>query len=246
MARYQIILAYDGTEFRGFQRQKNARTVQGCVEAALAVLGWNDRSILSAGRTDSGVHAKGQSIAFDLGWQHAPLELLRGLNANLPPDIAAREIRQVPDSFHPRFSALRRSYRYHLYCSESRQPLLDRYTWRVWPPVSLERLREFAENLVGTRDFTAFGTPQRAGGSTVRTVSKADWSQTECVIVFEITANAFLYHMVRRLVAYQVKAVREMTPVEEILAHLDGSSRKPLQGLAPAHGLTLIEVMYPD
>ena len=246
MARYQVILAYDGTDFRGFQRQKNARTVQGTVEAALRELGWESRVLLSAGRTDTGVHAQGQSIAFDLDWRHTPQELLRALNANLPLDIAARSIHLVPDSFHPRFAALARCYRYQLFCDDTREPLMERLAWRVWPPVSYAQLVETAAYLVGTHDFSAFGTPLKAGGSTVRTIFKAGWQQQDKAYTFEIAGNAFLYRMVRRLVAYQVESSQGKSEPVSIRNYLDRADGKPMQGLAPAQGLTLVEVIYPQ
>ena len=109
MARYKVVLAYDGTGFSGSQRQAEARTVQREFEAALGKLGWNDRSITLAGRTDAGVHASGQVAAFDLDWNHPPDALLRALNALLPEDLAARSVKICGDDFHPRFDALSRS-----------------------------------------------------------------------------------------------------------------------------------------
>jgi tRNA pseudouridine38-40 synthase len=131
MARYQVILAYDGTLFLGFQRQSRTRTVQGVVEAALGALGWTGRTIYSAGRTDTGVHAAGQVIAFDLEWKHSTLDLRQALNANLPEDVAAREVREVPPDFHPRYGALSRRYQYRILCSDVRDPLRERYVWRA-------------------------------------------------------------------------------------------------------------------
>ncbi|TLN02249.1 tRNA pseudouridine synthase A [bacterium] len=135
MARYQIILAYDGTDFLGYQRQEEARTVQGEVEAALQHLGWQGRSILSSGRTDTGVHASGQVIAVDLDWRHAPEALGKALNARLPDDVAVKAVKVAEKEFHPRFDALWRCYHYRLYCRAERNPLRDRFAWRVWPPV---------------------------------------------------------------------------------------------------------------
>ena len=105
MERYKVILAYDGTEFQGFQRQTNTRTVQGVVEAALHRLGWQGQRLLAAGRTDAGVHAVGQVVAFDLDWPHTPQALANALNAYLPPSVAARHVQPVPADFHPRYHA---------------------------------------------------------------------------------------------------------------------------------------------
>lgn len=191
MARYQIILAYDGTRFLGFQRQAEARTVQYEVEKALRQLSWQGNSLLAAGRTDTGVHACGQVIAFDLDWAHPAEDLLRALNANLPDDVAVRQVYLAAADFHPRFDAVSRKYLYRIYCQPSRHPLLERYAWRVWPPVDLDYLQAAANFLPGTRDFAAFGTPPRSGGSTIRTVYQAGWKSHEPWLEFTIRADAF-------------------------------------------------------
>ena len=126
MARYKVTLSYDGTGFQGYQRQKNRRTVQGCVEQALQQIGWTATSILSAGRTDTGVHASGQVIAFDLEWNHTTGKLVLALNAALPPDIAVVDAVEATGSFHPRYSALAREYHYSLLLAKHRNPLLER------------------------------------------------------------------------------------------------------------------------
>ena len=160
MEHYKVTLAYDGTQFFGFQRQGSTRTVQLEVEAALRQLGWQGRTILSSGRTDSGVHASGQVIAFDLHWPHGTDVLIRALNAKLPEDIAVKAVEVVCPEFHPRFDASSRSYRYQVLFAPRRDPLQDRYAWRVWPPCEVDRLQAAARLLHGTYDFAAFGTPQ--------------------------------------------------------------------------------------
>ncbi len=244
MARYQVIIAYDGTQFEGYQRQARARTVQGEIESALRHLEWQGRTILSAGRTDTGVHAEGQVIAFDLDWRHSLAELLRALNANLPQDIAAREARQAPADFHPRYAAVGRRYRYRLFCQELRAPLRERYAWRVWPAVDGDGLQAAARLLPGTHDFSAFGTPPRPGSSPVRSVARAGWQRQQEDWVFEIEANAFLYHMVRRLVFVQVQVGQGRVSLEEMRGSLD-EGRDQIPGLAPPNGLALVEVIYP-
>jgi tRNA pseudouridine38-40 synthase len=245
LVRYQVILAYDGTEFSGFQRQANARTVQGVVEQALRQLNWQGRAILSAGRTDTGVHAAGQVIAFDLDWAHSQEDLLHALNAHLPDDAAARWVSLAPPGFHPRFAARARRYCYHIFCDPLRDPLRERYAWRVWPAAQLDLLQQSAGALVGTHDFAAFGTPQRAAGSTKRTVLSAEWKLEGTGLVFAIVANAFLYHMVRHLVSLQIEIGQGRSSVEVIRKYLQGEMPSPVQGLAPPQGLVLVEVEYP-
>ncbi len=250
MARYQVILAYDGTLFHGFQRQKRLPTVQASVEAALRQLGWNGRSILAAGRTDAGVHALGQVIAFDLEWEHSAEELQAALNARLPSSIVARQVGQVEDDFHPRYQAISRQYRYCIFCQPWRDPLRERYAWRVWPAVDVEVLRQLSTCLHGTHDFAAFGTAPEDRRGTIRRVFHADWRmgsnrQEAPDLIFEIVADAFLYRMVRRLVSIQVAIAQGRLAPERIQELLQTPAGKPVQGLAPPQGLMLVQVVYP-
>lgn len=246
MALYQVILAYDGTAFRGFQRQKGARTVQGELETALTRLNWVGSKVLSAGRTDTGVHAAGQVVAFELDWAHSTEELGRALNALLPEDVAVRSVKVAVPGFHPRYDAISRTYAYHIYCQPDRHPLKDHFAWRVWPEVEPDVLRQAAALLIGTHDFAAFGNPPRPKGSTVRTVHQACWKQEEGGLLFEVTANAFLYHMVRRMVYLQGLAGQGRLSLPDLSELLQGPTPVGLQlpGLAPAHGLVLVEVKY--
>ena len=253
MERYQIILAYDGTNFLGSQRQASAdpdqprisRTVQGELEIALRNLGWQAKSILLAGRTDTGTHASGQVASFDLDWAHSTEDLVSALNAYLPMDMAVKTARVVPQKFHPRYDATSRRYHYRLFCQPVRDPLRERYAWRVWPPVS--DLTSLAGIWFGTHDFAAFGTPPRPGGGTVRTVMDASWRLEGDEWIFDIRADAFLYRMVRRLVFIQVAVGQGRMSVEALVQSLqrqaEGSESVP-SGLAPACGLTLTEVRY--
>jgi tRNA pseudouridine38-40 synthase len=241
MVRYQIILTYDGTDFVGSQRQVKSRTVQSELEKALGKLNWNGRSVLMAGRTDSGVHASGQVAAFDLDWKHSVEDLGNALNAALPVDMAVSQVKQAADGFHPRFDAKWRRYRYCLFCRPGRTPLQERYAWRVWPMVS--NLHPLSEIWSGTHDFSAFGSPPKPGNSTERTVLDAKWQLVGDEWQFEITANAFLYHMVRKIVHAQVAVGLGRIKMEDLVRAIDHQSDLP-SGLAPAHGLRLVKVGY--
>ena len=254
MARYQLTLAYDGTDFFGSQRQTNKRTVQGELEKALCKLRWTGRTIVMAGRTDTGVHATGQVAAFDLDWSHADEFLVRALNAVLPADMAVHQARMVHPSFHPRFDASSRRYCYTLFCHPLRHPIRERLAWRVWPAINVEVLAETAKLFHGTHDFSAFGSPTTPKGGTVRTVMKAEWSKSreaEDEWHFEVQANAFLYRMVRRLVFVQVAVAQGKVSAEAVTRSINeqasAEKRNELPaGLAPAHGLTLVEVAYSE
>jgi len=249
MAHYKVVLAYDGTDFCGFQRQASEskkRTIQAEVEAALKQLGWRGQSILAAGRTDSGVHAMGQVVAFDLEWRHSLDDLRSALNAKMPSEIAALQVCQTATDFHPRYDAWARCYHYRIICQPVRNPLLERYAWRVWPSVDLDRLQRAATCLLGSHDFGAFGSAPSGIGSTERMVFHAQWRDTLNCLTFEIIGNAFLYHMVRRLVHYQVEIGKNRLDVASIQALLQNGAGEMVKGLAPANGLTLTEVFYTD
>lgn len=253
MARYQLTLSYDGTEFFGSQRQAKRRTVQGEMEDALRKLGWSGRSILISGRTDTGVHATGQVAAFDLDWSHTDSDLVRALNASLPADMAVRDIRVVDEKFHPRFDALSRRYRYKLFCQPVRDPIRERFAWRVNSTMDENVLASSAKIFLGTHDFSAFGSPTTPKGTTVRTVMRSKWTQARDANdewYYEVQADAFLYRMVRRVVFVQVAVAQGKVSAEMIARSLAehalaGKRSEIPAGLAPAHGLALVEVTYP-
>lgn len=245
MARYQVILAYDGTGFQGSQRQAaRFRTVQGELEQSLRRLGWPGKSVILAGRTDTGVHASGQVAAFDLNWAHSEQKLLKALNTGLPADLAVQSLRIVAADFHPRFDASSRQYRYWLFCVSTRDPLRERFAWRVWPAMDENLLHRTARLFLGTHDFVSFGSPTSAKGTTVRTVTKAEWQKMPNGLwQFTVQADAFLYRMVRRLVFVQISAAQGKCSEKEVQNALLGHGQLPA-GLAPAHGLTLVAVTY--
>ena len=245
MARYKVILAYDGSAFRGSQRQAGLRTVQGEFERSLQKLGWSGRSIVLAGRTDTGVHASGQVAAFDLDWSHTDEELLRALNSGLPADLSVRGVKGAAEKFHPRFDADSRCYRYEIYCDDIRNPLRERYAWRVWPEVGGSLLLQTAAVFTGRHDFAAFGSPTSPRGTTVRTVMKSEWKETPGGgWQFEIRADAFLFRMVRRIVFVQVCAAQGRCDLAEVREAVSSNKAVLPPGLAPANGLTLVEVRY--
>jgi len=250
MARYKLTLAYDGADFFGSQKQANKRTVQGELEKSLMELGWTGRSILMSGRTDTGVHATGQVASADLNWDHSDAELIRALNSLLPKDVSVTESHQVVANFHPRFDATSRSYRYKLFCQPLRDPIKERFLWRVWPSINGSDLMESAKQFIGRHDFSAFGSPTTPKGTTLRTVVKAEWKRTaESEWQFEVQADAFLYRMVRRMVFLQVAVAQGKISVEDIARSLAKQASTEFRsalpsGLAPAHGLTLVGVEY--
>jgi tRNA pseudouridine38-40 synthase len=197
-----------------------------------------------AGRTDTGVHATGQVASFDLDWAHKDEQLLKALNAELPLDIAVKSLCVASADFHPRFDAISRRYRYRLFCEPIRDPLREKFAWRVWPAVNENALQQSGGLFLGTHDFAAFGSPTTPKGTTVRTVTKAEWKKVpDGEWQFEVQADAFLYRMVRRLVFVQVALAQGKCSSEDVQSALKKQLRLPA-GLAPAHGLTLVEVTY--
>lgn len=244
--RFCAVVEYDGTDFAGFQRQRDEfRTVQGELESALGRLGQGKIPVLAAGRTDSGVHATGQVISFDLAWKHELPKLLLAINTQLPWDVAIRSVKPVEATFHPRFDARRRAYRYHVYyCDDrARRPLMRHRKWQVFKPLDLDAMNEAASYLVGEMDFATFGMPPQ-GNNTVREIFSAEWAQSENEFTFFVEANAFLYRMVRSIVG-SLKLVGDGSwRVEEFKNALHAMNRQRSAAVAPAWGLYLVSVQY--
>lgn len=244
MPRYRAVIEYDGTDFLGFQRQAQGRTVQGEVEVSLRRIGWMGKTIWGAGRTDTGVHAAGQVIAFDLDWTHGEPALLRALNANLPADVSAQLVAGCAPEFHPRYDAKARRYRYTIYNAPTRSALTARYAWHVVSPLDLLEMQRVADRLRGTQDFSTFGTDPDDGSNTVRTVSVAEWSRTGANVYFDIQAEAFLYRMVRSIAGtLKQVGIGELT-LAEFERIFEARDRAQCPPPAPAHGLCLMEVLY--
>ena len=243
-SRFRVQLAYDGTDFHGSQFQTELRTVQGEVEKSLKKIGWQGSSVIFAGRTDAGVHAAGQIIAFDFNWNHTDKELHQAFNAVLPQDISAIRIDQTKSDFHPRYNALSREYQYMILSNSIRNPLLERFHWRVRPEIDIKLMQKASRCLRGVHDFAALGNPHKPGGSTEREIYRTSWKKQGDILRFEIVGNAFLYHMVRRIVAVLINIGQKKETVTKLEEYLSNSSGPPSQGLAPAKGLSLIEVRY--
>jgi tRNA pseudouridine38-40 synthase len=245
MATYQSIVAYDGTGFQGFQRlAEGQRTVQAVLEDALRRVGWTGTSLLAAGRTDAGVHARGQVISYNLAWRHDGETLSRALNANLPADVSVRRTAEAPEGFHPRFSARSRTYRYAILADAWPDPLAERFAWRLWPEPDPEAMRAEAQFLRGRHDFGAFGQAPIPGGHTVREVFEARWDRRDRGQEFEVRADAFLHHMVRRLVSAMVAVGLGRRPEGSLAELVANPSKRWEEKPAPAHGLCLEMVEY--
>ncbi|MCU0481790.1 MAG: tRNA pseudouridine(38-40) synthase TruA [Anaerolineae bacterium] len=249
MTRYRAILAYDGTAYQGFQRQNDAPTIQLMLENAIQKVTGQLVTVIGAGRTDTGVHATGQVVAFDVDWAHDDESLLRALNFHLPDDIALQDIRQH-DGFHPRYDALARRYVYTVIHTPHRHPLYRHSAWHLYGELSLGALQTVAPMLIGERDFKAFGHDPMKRDNTVREVFVSEWSSTPItdgvLLRYTVEANAFLYHMVRRMVSAQIAVGRGMMSIDEFTHILAIGDMGKIRQIAPSHGLVLEKVRYSD
>jgi len=236
-------VAYDGTDFLGFQWQSQGRTVQGVLEAALQQVTQAPTRVIGAGRTDTGVHARGQVIGFRTVWRHPLPDLQRAMNAVLPGDIAVSELGPAEASWHPRFSAVRRHYRYTVLNQIWRSPLDRRYVHLVTQPLDLPAMQAASDLLVGAHDFAAFGRPTQ-GDSTMRCIFSARWRREGPLFSFDIVGNAFLRNMVRSLVGILLHVGTGIWPVEQVTAVLESRDRALAAPPAPACGLCLMQVDY--
>ncbi len=242
MKNYRIVVAYDGTDFRGWQRQPDGRTVQGVLEEAVRKVTQKKTVVHGAGRTDAGVHALGQVAGFRGAFKLADDVLLRALNAVLPADVRVFSLEEAPAGFHPRKSARAKVYRYRIVHAPQVSPLDRRYVLH-WPyPLNVRSMREAARLFVRTDDFTAFSSNRDR--SPVRTVRRSELRQTGPEIVYTIEAEGFLRYMVRTIVGTLLEVGRGRIPpaqVEEIFRLKDRSLAGPT---AAAKGLTLVRVDY--
>ncbi len=250
-----LLVAYDGTDYHGYQRQPvdHGPTIQGTLEATLARVHGVPVATMAAGRTDAGVHASGQVVIFQAQRpaRFTPADWQRALNALLPTNIAVRAAAEVADTVHARFTATERIYRYQVLQDLSRDPLRERYAWRVPTVLNLTILRAACEALRGVHDFAAFGQnpddqPGQPRGTTVRDLRVARAWREGDVVWFEVAANAFLTGMVRRLVSTWVLAGLGKISVEDVTAILAARQLNHKGTLAPACGLCLSRVRYPS
>jgi len=238
--RYRARVEYDGTDYAGFQAQSGTRTVQGELEAALSRLVDGARlPVEGAGRTDAGVHATGQVIAFTYPGPLTGAELEAALNALLPRDVAVRELRPVRAGFHPRYAARYREYRYTVW-NGPRSPLRERTALGLRVPLDTDAMARAGSAFVGRHDFSAFGSTV---GRPVRTVYAVRVRRRGSLVTIDVTADAFLRGMVRRVVAVLLDVGRGKMNEESVAAVL-GAGRPALAGQsAPARGLCLRRVV---
>lgn len=264
--RYRATIAYDGTDYHGFQRQapEHEPTIQGEIEQALSRIGQPEVTVMGSGRTDAGVHASGQVIAFDADWQHEIRALQRALNATFPGDMVVLDLAQATDDFHPRYDAVSREYVYTIYNAPVRHPLWRRYALHVAEPLDVAAMNAAAAMLVGEHDFAAFGQPT-VGEVTVRRMMRAECRAElpspegetpspappffvglggQRLVRVGLEANGFLYRMVRSIVGTLLAVGRGAMTLEQFRAVLESRDRSLAGAVVPPQGLCLTRVKY--
>lgn len=246
MGRVRLIIAYDGTGYVGWQVQNNGLSVQqACEEALLAITG-EKITLQGSGRTDSGVHARSQVAHFDTSVRMDPSKFAIAMNTRLPGDIRVLYSEAAPEDFHARFSAKHKEYRYRMLLSPHANPFTRNTALHVHYKLDVEAMEHAAAALVGEHDFNAFrsvGVPQE---STVRTIYTSRLEQEGCYLTYIVSGNGFMYNMVRILTGTLLDIGTHRLPPDTVEKALASLSRSDAGPTAPAHGLTLWRVTYPD
>jgi tRNA pseudouridine38-40 synthase len=245
----KLTIAYDGTAYAGWQRQADVDTVQARLEAALAEIEGLAVTVHGAGRTDRGVHAWGQVASFKLEHGIDTDSLSLALNTKLPDDIRIREVRTMPASFHARFLARRKSYRYRINSTPVANPMERRFAWHIADALDLGAMREAGATLIGQHDFAAFQTA--AADATVRTTVRTVFDfrigpETDDIVVIEVVGDGFLRYMVRTIVGTLVEVGLGRRSVGDMAEILTSRTRDLAGQTAPPHGLFLMSVDYSD
>jgi tRNA pseudouridine38-40 synthase len=244
-AKVRLVVAYDGTGFRGFAAQPRVRTVGGALGGAIEKVLRHPVELVCAGRTDAGVHAWGQVVSFEAEPGLDPWRLQSAVNSMLGPEIVVRSADLVEPAFDARRSATARSYTYTIVNRPVPDPFLARYAWWIAEPLDIRTLRLAADVFVGEHDFASFCRKGPEGSSTVRRVVSSRWRDAgDGVLAFEIRSNAFCWQMVRAIVGTLVEVGNGKRRPGDLLSVLHAVDRTAAGQLAPPHGLCLRDVEY--
>ena len=242
--RWKCTCAYDGTDFEGWQRQPNGSAVQNFIETALSQIFDRPIQLQGSGRTDAGVHARGQCFHFDADWGHAPEKLIRALHSLLPTSIRINSVKAVSEDFHARFSVTGKRYLYNYYLGRA-APVDDRYVWACRDlPLDLSAMQAAADVLVGTHDFSAYSASHGKENDPVKTVTRLEFKQRGKRIRLDAEGSGFLYRMVRSFAGALHAVGRGRLTPEDIAAILESKQRTHRIVTAPAKGLFLDKVFY--
>lgn len=242
---FKLVIEYDGSRYHGWQRQKEDRSIQGEIEKALKTITTQSVTLIGSGRTDAGVHARGQVANFECNTRLEPEDLINGLNHLLENDIVIKVCEPVSASFHARYDARSKVYHYQILNRPLPAAIARQYSWFIRKTLNREAMRAAIAYIIGSHDFKAFegsGSPRR---HTARHIFSAELSeQDNGLLVFEIEADGFLRYMVRNIVGTLVDVGLEKLPSPDFKRILDSKDRSRASATAPAHGLTLIKVNY--
>jgi len=242
-----LIVEYDGTRYHGLQLQADLPTIQRELEKALGKITGEGTRILAASRTDAGVHAKGQVVSFRTGSHHSPETFIKALNYYLPKDIAVKAAHRVDDSFNARRRAVSREYSYYILNSQTRSPLRERFYYLVAGHLDIGAMNRACRALVGEHDFASFvNNNEAAAKSTVRRVYRAEMKKDGELAVFNMVANSFLMHQVRNTVGTLIRVGLGKMSGDEFYSILEAAKPGLAWPTAPARGLCLMRVNYPE
>ncbi len=239
-------VAYDGTEYSGWQVQPDNPTVQGLLADAVSSMEGRATKVFGAGRTDAGVHARGQGASFSSSSTIPDRGYLLGLNGHLPRDIAVLDVRQTPPGFHARFSARGKHYRYSIWNAPTRHPLITRFAWHRHKPLDDEAMSRAAQHLVGEHDFDAFRAADCERENAVRRLWRVEVTRHPNLIWIDVEGTAFLKHMVRTIAGSLVEVGLGKRPPGWIAEVLESTDRRLAGPTAPPQGLCLERVYYPE
>jgi tRNA pseudouridine38-40 synthase len=245
MQRYKCIISYDGSGFSGYQVQPNKRTVQSELEAVLSKMHKGESiRVAASGRTDAGVHARGQVIHFDSPLTIAENKWEMALNSMLPEDMSILSVKRVSASFHARFDAVGKEYHYVLHLSSKRNPFRRKFAYQYPYQINIEAMRQASKFFLGTHDFTSFCSAKTEVEDKVRTIETIDFIQQDDLLTLRFVGNGFLYNMVRILVGTLLEVGAGDRRPEEILSIIEKKDRRFAGKTAPAQGLYLWQVFY--
>jgi len=243
--RIALGVEYDGSQYHGWQAQTGLHTVQQALEAALSRVADTDISVVCAGRTDTGVHATNQIIHFDCDNERSIRSWMHGANSYLPKDVCVKWGREMPNEFHARYSALSRRYRYIIYNSSIRPALLrSNVTWQ-YRQLNHRDMNEAGQHLLGENDFTSFRSVECQSNTAMRKVTQLHVTRHHDMVMIDITANAFLHHMVRNIAGVLIAVGSGRKPISWVQEVLTAKDRRMGAETAPAYGLYLVHVEYP-
>lgn len=244
MKRVKLVVAYDGTNYCGWQRQPNGLTIQEVLEHHLSELLKEEIRIVGASRTDAGVHAMGNVAAFNTSARMPADRISFAMNTRLPEDIRIQESMEVPMEFHPRFADTVKTYEYRIFNRKFPDPTKRLYSFFYYYPLDVEQMRKGAVHLVGEHDFKSFCTAKPDVENTVRTVYSLDISREEDMITLRIRGNGFLYNMVRIIAGTLIRVGAGAIEPEDVARILEAKDRSLAGETARPEGLTLMKIEY--